>query len=142
MTYLVREAMQKSILTIDGNASLLNAVKLMVEKRMDSVIVLEKDKPTGIITESNIVVKVISKAFNFDDLKAREVMMRNLMSVNPDTDLYEAVKLMREHGISWIPVIKDDIVYGIVGPKELAECFNLYLDQLIKEYLRTLWVPY
>ncbi len=137
LTYLVKEAMRKDVLTIDGNAPLVDAAKSMVEQDMGSVIVLEKAKPIGIITERDFVDKVISKSRDPKKLKVKDVMTSELVSVDPDTDLYEAVRLMREHGVRRLPVIKNGILYGIVGPKELAESFTPYIDKLTKEILRT-----
>ncbi|UCD72516.1 MAG: CBS domain-containing protein [Candidatus Bathyarchaeota archaeon] len=137
MTYLVKEAMRKDVLTIAGEAPLIDAAKAMVEKNVGSIIVLEKAKPVGIITEKDFVIKVVSKGLNPKKLKVKKIMTKELISVDPDTDLYEAVKLMKEHGVRRMPVIKDEILYGIIGPRELAESFTPYIDKLTKEILRT-----
>lgn len=137
MTYLVKEAMRKDVLTIAGEAPLIDAAKAMVEKNVGSIIVLEKAKPIGIITEKDFVIKVVSKGLNPKKLRVKEIMTKEMVSVDPDTDLYEAVKLMKEHGIRRMPVIKDEILYGFIGPRELAESFTPYIDKLTKEILRT-----
>lgn len=137
MTYLVKEAMRKDVLTIDGEAPLVDAAMAMVEQDRGSVIVLEKAKPIGIITERDFVAKVVSKGRDPKKLKVKEVMTTDLLSVDPDTDLYEAVRLMREHGVRRLPVVKNGILYGILGPKELADSFTPYIDKLTKEILRT-----
>jgi len=137
LTFLVKEAMRKNVLTISGRESLVKAAKAMMKKQVGCLIVVEKAKPVGIITENDFVVKVISKNLDPKKLKVKEVMTRDLVSVDPDSDLYEAVKIMKEHGVRRIPVIRDEILYGILGPRELAESFTPYIDKLTKEILRT-----
>ena len=129
--------MRTDVLTIAGEAALVDAAKEMVENQMGSIIVLEEAKPIGIITERDFVTKVVSKGLNPKKLKVKDIMTRDLFSVDPDTDLYEAVRLMKEHGVRRMPVIKNDILYGIIGPRELAESFTPYIDKLTKEILRT-----
>ncbi len=137
MTYLVKDAMRKDVLTIGKNSSLVKAAKAMVKKHVGCLIVVEKAKPIGIITENNFVVTVVSKSLDPKKLKVKDIMTKDLVSVDPDSDLYEAVKIMKEHGVRRVPVIKDDILYGILGPSELAESFTPYVDKLTKEILRT-----
>jgi CBS domain-containing protein len=129
--------MRKDVLTVCGRESLVNAAKAMVENRVGCLIVVEKAKPVGILTENDFVVKVVSKNLDPKKLKVKDVMAKDLVAVDPDSDLYEAVKIMREHGVRRIPVVKDEILYGILGPKELAESFTPYIDNLTKEILRT-----
>ena len=136
LTYLVRDAMRKDVVTISGKESLVKAAKVMTKKQIGCVIVVEKAKPVGIITEKDFVVKAISKGLDPRKLKARDIMTKDPVSAEPDMDLYEAVKLMKEHGVRRIPVIKDEILYGILGPKELAESFTPYVDKLTREILR------
>ena len=136
LTYLVRDAMRKEVVTIGGKESLVKVAKVMTKKQIGCVIVVEQAKPVGIITEKDFVVKAISKGLDPRKLKARDVMTKDPVSTEPDTDLYEAVKLMKEHGVRRIPVIKDEILYGILGPKELAESFTPYVDKLTREILR------
>ncbi len=130
----MKEAVRKDVPTIGGEASLVDAAKAMAERQRGCVIVLEKAKPAGIITERDFV-KAVSKGLNSKKLKVKEVMTKDLVSVDPDADLYEAVKLMKEYGVRRIPVIKNGVLYGILGPKELAEGFTPSIDKVTREII-------
>lgn len=136
MSYLVKDAMRRDVVTVSVKESLVKTAKAMTDKQIGCVIVLEKTKPAGIVTGNDFVVKVISKGLDPRKLKAGDIMTKDPVSAEPDTDLFEAVKLMKEHNVRRIPVIKDGILYGILGPKELAESFPPYVDKLTREILR------
>ena len=131
MAYPVKEAMRKHVVTIDEDASTVEAAKLMSEGRSGCVIVLRAGKPVGIVTENNLTLKVISKGLEPDKVKIKDVMTSRIISVDPDVDLYEAVRLMTRHNIRRLPVIRDDVLYGILGPRELAHHFSSYADRRI-----------
>ncbi|MDQ1280360.1 MAG: hypothetical protein QG670_1623 [Thermoproteota archaeon] len=134
---LVKDVMYRDVITIDGDSNLTGAAKAMFENKRGCLLVLESGMLKGIITERDFVWKVIAKGLDPSKLKTREIMSSPVITVDPDTDLTEATKLMvDEQGIRRLPVAKDGIIYGIIGPWHIISNFTDYMDQVTRDLIR------
>lgn len=138
MTYSVKEYMRKDFFTIDVEATVLEASKLMLDKNVGYIIVLEKGRPIGMISERDIIFKVVALEKDPSKVKVDEVMSKPLISVDPDATLSEVVELMVKYDLRRIPVIKDGIIYGIFSTRELAKHFREYEDRIVRDILRVM----
>jgi len=109
----VRDIMTKDVVTIDEKKSVLEAAQLMAQEELGCLIVTDKSLPVGIITERDIVRRIVAKR-NSLDLKVSEVMTNTLITVGPDTSLREAARVMSANKIRRLPVLKNDKLVGIV----------------------------
>ena len=89
----VKDIMTKDVITIESNKSVFEAAELMSEKGVGCVIVVIKAYPVGIITERDIVRRIVAKRSSLD-VKVTEVMTKTLITVDPDSSLKEAARLM------------------------------------------------
>lgn len=95
--------------------SIFTISTLMKEKQVSSIIIIDKnDHPVGIITERDIVRKVIADRKDPNTTKAKEIKSQPLITVEADDYLFDAVKIMEKNNIRRIPVVKDNVIVGIL----------------------------
>jgi Predicted signal-transduction protein containing cAMP-binding and CBS domains len=109
----VKDIMTKNVVTIESNRTAFDAAQLMAEKELGSVIVVVQAFPVGIITERDIVRRIVAKRASFDT-KLTEVMTKTLITVEPETSLREAARVMSSNKIRRLPVLKQNKLVGIV----------------------------
>lgn len=109
----VKDIMTKEVVTIEPNRSVFDAAELMSSEGLGCVIVVIKAFPVGIITERDIVRRIVAKRASLD-VKVTEVMTKTLITVDPDTSLKEAARVMSTHKIRRLPVLKNNKLVGIV----------------------------
>jgi len=136
MVYRIKDYMRSDIATVDVGDSALAVSKVMLEKGVGQIIVLEKAQPAGIVTERDLVLKVMAKEREASNVKVSEVMSAPVITIDPDASLEEAVKIMAEHGIRRLPVVRDHIIYGIFTSRDLAKHFNEYEDRVARDIVR------
>jgi len=122
----VRDCMRIPV-TASPSTPLTSLIYDMVNNDIGAVIVIEKGKPVGIITEKDVLDKVIAKNKNIYETTADEIMSKPLISIESDHRIKEALELMRKHQIRRLAVIEKDVLIGIVTERRLLAKF---LNQL------------
>jgi CBS domain-containing protein len=138
MSYPVKSYMSRDIATVGVNDSAVATSKLMMEKGVDYLIVLEKGQPTGIVTDQNLVLKIMAKERDPSQVKVSEIMSQPLITIDPDATVEEAVETMVQHGIRRLPVVREDIIYGMFTTRDLAKHFNDYERQVSEDIIRSM----
>jgi CBS domain-containing protein len=132
----VGDVMTPKVIVISFGKTTLDVAKLMKKNSVGSVIVVE-DKAgkhaKGIITERDIVYKVLAKDLNPKDASVEEIMSKPLRVVKPDTTIEDAAKAMKENKIKRLPVVSENNeLIGIVSEGDIMKIFPLVVD-LIEE---------
>ena len=109
----VKEIMTKNVVTIDVNKSVFEAAQLMASEGLGCLIVMDKALPVGIITERDIVRRVVAK-HSSPDVNVAEVMTKTLITIDPDISLKEAARVMSTNKIRRLPILKNNKLVGIV----------------------------
>lgn len=125
--FLVREAMNAKPVTIGLNNSVTEAAELMKENNIGSCIVVDK-KPIGIITESDIIKKVIAENLNPAETTVGEIMTTPLMIIDPYIDIEEAMKVMSKSNMRRLPVIEKGKLIGIITQKDILRLSPVLLE--------------
>jgi CBS domain-containing protein len=133
---IVKNYMRKDISTISTEASATEASKTMLTDKVGYIIVLEKGRPVGIVTERDLVLKIMAEDKNPKDTKISECMSSPLVTIDPDKSIEEAVESMKKHGFRRIPVVKNNIIYGIFSAGDLVEHFEEFEDKLTRDVVR------
>jgi CBS domain-containing protein len=97
--------MVRQVLTIDAAQSVKNAARLMSKFGVSSLIVSTEDDIMGILTERDILVRVVSSGQDPDKVIIREIMSEPIIAIKPETPLEEAVKIMFRERIKKLPVM-------------------------------------
>jgi CBS domain-containing protein len=138
MVYTVKDFMTKTIYTVDCNATVAEASKIMLEKNVGYLIVLDSGQPVGMISDRDIVFKVVALGKDPTNVKVGEVMSKPLITVDPDATISDAVEIMVKNGFRRIPVVKDGIIYGVFTTRDLVAHFKEYEDKLVRDLLISL----
>ncbi len=110
----VHDAMTSNVVTIDPEISVAHAALLMTKMKLGSLIVKSNAVPEGVITESDIIRKVVSKDLKASEITIREVMTTDLISIAPGRELNEAARLMAKNSIRRLPVVENGELVGIL----------------------------
>jgi CBS domain-containing protein len=122
--------MVREVVTVDENSSVKEAVDIMNEFQIGSLIVLERGKARGIVTERDFLKRVIAEAKDVMNTKVKEIMTTPLVVVAPSTDLEEAVKLMFQNKIKKLAVVDANKLVGIVTLTDIARVQPQMMEML------------
>ncbi len=117
---LVKDVMSSPVFTIDEDATVNEAARIMDEYELGCIVVTSKEgKPIGIITERDLVTRVLAKNAKASKLSAKEVMTSPLITVDPDETLSDASRRMSELDIRRLGVMYKGNLVGIVSSKDI-----------------------
>lgn len=119
----VNDIMNANVRTIAPDATIDEAAKKMKKYRIGSIVVVKGKKPIGIITERDMTYKIVAEGKV--GAKVEEVMSKDLKTVDKDTTLVEAVKLMSAHVIRRLPVTEKDKIVGIITSNDIMKSEKL-----------------
>lgn len=111
--------MVKDPVTTQATEQTASAVRLMLKNEIGSIIVVEKEKPVGILTERDILTRAVQDANVLENLVS-EVMTRKLVTVTPETTLLSAFEIMAKNRIRRLPVLKNEKLVGILTERDLC----------------------
>src|SRR5438093_9709082 len=123
MASRVRDVMASRLYTVGPGDTVGEAVALMAQNRVGSVLVMEGDRLLGIFTERD-TVRAISQAHDAARHEVVSWMTSDPTTVGPDTDTDEALRTMLDRGFRHLPVVEDGKVVGIVSIRDLAEPYT------------------
>ena len=119
----IKDYMKSEVVSVPKDAKLVDVAKIMTEKNIGSIIVVDENKPVGIITERDIV-KAIGKGRDLNT-KAEEIMTKSLITIREDSPITGALALMRQFNIRHLPVIDDKgNLKGILSIRDIARAVD------------------
>lgn len=131
----VRDIMTRPVITADADLNVLSAAKKMGSANVGSLIIVSDEEPTGILTERDLVRKVIGQGVDPRNLKVREVMSSPVTSIEPDASLRDAAALMLRMGVKRLPVILKGKLVGIITDTDLVSGSSLGLNDILSDLL-------
>ncbi|MFZ2471808.1 MAG: CBS domain-containing protein [Methanothrix sp.] len=122
----VRDLMSYPIATVRPEATVLEAIKRMAAEKRGSVLVARDGllkECLGIVTTSRIFLKVFAEGRDASRVSVSEIMTPGpLVAIDLDASTHEAARLMQDHSIRRLPVMKDGALVGIITSKDLLSC--------------------
>jgi CBS domain-containing protein len=114
---------RKGITTIqvDANSSVVDALKIMAEKNVGSVIVMDGEKYLGIMTERDYSRKVALKGKSSAEVKVAEIMSSNLPAVSPEDTIEHCMHLMSDKNVRYMPVFENNKLVGIISMSDVVK---------------------
>ncbi len=134
----VGSLMTKKVVNIDVNMTADEVARLIVEHKIESFPVTEKEKLVGIVTGWDLLTKVVAKARNPSKVRAKEFMTRSPITCSPDYSVLQVTKLMTKHGIKHIPVVRNGEVVGIFTTYDVVAFRQLVQPADFSSYPRVL----
>ncbi len=124
----VRDVMDKKVYVLDENKTCMDAIKLMLDKKVWSVVVSRQGLPVGVVTERDIIRRVIAKGRDVEKVKLGEIMSSPLITVPPDEPIGRAMELMARNEIRRVYVVEEG---KIIGRVTQTEAFRHILDVMM-----------
>lgn len=117
----IRDIMTVNVKTTHTDSAVIEVIRKMTKFEVGSVVIIDSAKrPVGIITERDILRKVVEPRLPIDIVTALEVMSRPLVSVSSDASVEQCAKLMSDKRIKKLPVVEDGKLVGIVSSMDLV----------------------
>jgi CBS domain-containing protein len=119
MSKTVRDTMSTQPKSIDASQAMVEAARAMRDEDVGSLPVTDQGRLIGVITDRDIVVRVVAEG-RMDSATVADALSRNPVTVQPDEDLDEALRLMARHQVRRLPVVEGDRLVGIVAQADVA----------------------
>jgi CBS domain-containing protein len=116
----VKEVMTERPVTLDRDASLAEAARLMRDQGIGDVIVVDGDDAEGIVTDRDIVIRGVAEGADPERTRLGQVISAELVSVAPDDSVERAIQLMREMAVRRLPVLEGGKPVGVLSLGDLA----------------------
>ena len=120
MAKTVRDAMTDDPRSIGAAESVVKAARLMRDEHIGSLPVTEDERLVGMITDRDITMRVVAEGAVPETTSVGDVYSRDLVSVEPNNDLEEALQLMARHQVRRLPVVENGRLIGIIAQADIA----------------------
>ena len=114
--------MAKEVITIDENVSVKEAADIMSKREISSIIATRDGKPIGILTERDLLKRIVAEGKSPKKAKVKDIMSSPLTVILPTMPLDEAAQLMFAKKIKKLPVINHDKIVGLLSLTDIARC--------------------
>lgn len=132
--YKVVDAMTVNPIIIGIDISVEDCAKVMEKKHVGALLIGDKDNIKGIITEQDIVRKIIGKGMNPLDKKVNEFMETKLMKIEPEKDIFDALVIMKDENIRHLPVFDGDKFSGLLTLKDILKIQPSLFDFMVEKF--------
>jgi len=132
----IEKLMIRNVVTLQGDASVHEAVQLLNKHKIGCLIVVNNGEIAGIITERDLLERVLEKCRNPKQTKVSEIMTRNVITGTPDMDTLEATRLMFKLKVKKLPITEGNRLVGIVTLTDIARATSI--DQKTIELIEQL----
>jgi len=119
MSQKLRKIMIDKVVTVEPNATVKKAVELMNLHDIGCIVIVHSGKPVGIMTERDMLKRIIHKSRNPARTKVVDVMSKPLVTASPDMRAGDAAKLMFERNVKKLPVVENGRLVGLVSITDL-----------------------
>jgi CBS domain-containing protein len=120
MAQQIKDLMSTDVVTVSPDDPIQQAAQLMRDRDIGDVIVVDDERPTGIVTDRDIVVRAMADGADPTSTPVKAVCTPGLASVGPDDDVRDAVTAMTQLDVRRLPVIDNDRLVGVVTLGDLA----------------------
>ena len=117
----IRDLMTANPCSIDADKSIAYAAKMMRDENVGLAPIVEGDKLVGTVTDRDIAIRVVAEGKDPEQMTVREAASTNVVTIDPQQDLDEALRLMAQHQVRRLPVVEEDgRLVGVVAQADVA----------------------
>jgi CBS domain-containing protein len=120
MADTVRDLVKGEPVTVEASGTVQDAAKLMADNDIGNVLVVENNEVQGIVTDRDIVVRVIAKG-DGADASVREAATTDVETIEPDASIDDAIQKMEQGNVRRLPVVEDGKPVGVISLGDLAQ---------------------
>ncbi len=116
----VGDIMTRDFISVKPDTSIKDCAKMMIKKRVGSLVLQENNRLKGLITERDIIWAITKKSIDeLKNIKAKDLAKKKITTIKPSADLYEALTKMKKSKYRWLPVIVKKNVVGFLTLKDI-----------------------
>ncbi len=123
----VKSIMKENVISIDSSLTIADAAKLMEDANIGCIVVMENNKPVGMLTERDFVRKIIARQKPMST-PIKDAMSSPLIVIDPDETVWELAELMKQKSIHKVPVVDKGKLVGIVTTTDLTRLCSIGSD--------------
>jgi len=117
----IREVMTSKVCSIDADKPVAYAAKMMRDEDVGLAPIVEGDRLVGTLTDRDIAIRVVAESRDPESTQVRDVASTDLVTIDPQQDLDEALRLMAQHQVRRLPVVEEDgRLVGVVAQADVA----------------------
>ena len=131
----IKDVMTSNPCTVDAGQSVAYAAKMMREEDVGLAPIVEGDKLIGMLTDRDIAIRVVAEGRNPEQVKVADVASKQVVTIDPQQDLDEALRIMAKHQVRRLPVVEEDgKLVGVVAQADIArEGDDMQTGKLVEE---------
>lgn len=121
------------IITIQPDATVYETISRMVEHNVGAIVVTERGKLAGIFTERDYLRRIVLEGRTSRDTEVQEVMTRDVFCATPEHTVRECMTMMTQQKCRHLPVLRDDILAGIISMGDCVKCLLAESQQELED---------
>jgi CBS domain-containing protein len=135
MGQIIKDVMTSNPCSIDAKKSVAYAAKMMREEDVGLAPIVEGDKLIGMLTDRDIAIRVVAEGRNPEQVKVADVASKQVVTIDPQQDLDEALRIMAKHQVRRLAVLEEDgKLVGVVAQADIArEGDDMQTGKLVEE---------
>ncbi|MGD2086787.1 MAG: CBS domain-containing protein [Candidatus Aminicenantes bacterium] len=138
----ILEEKKQEIFSVTPDTKIFDTIKLMVEKNIGAVLVMEENRLAGIFTERDYMKKITLRGLSSKETPVKDVMTRQVAYISPKASLHQGLAVMSEKKCRHLPVFENKKLVGVISIVDLAK--RMIKDQKVtinnlKEYIAGNW---
>lgn len=118
--YSVKDTMTKDVKIVGRDTNVQAVVNMMLEYGISSIVIVQNDRPVGIVTHRDILQGIVKTGLDPVAIKTGQIMTTPVITINENASLEEAAKLMNDRKVKKLPVVKNDRIVGIITSMDLV----------------------
>lgn len=126
----------KAVWNVSPDTTVLDSLKLMAEKKIGALVVLEEEKLAGIVSERDFVRKIAEKHVCDIGSPVKDIMTRDVVTIHPAQNIEDCMQIMTEKRLRHLPVVEDDQLVGLISigdvVKAIITSHEFTIEQLSK----------
>lgn len=139
----IGDVMVRKVVTIDPKATVKEAARLMNRRGIGCLIAVKQEKVVGIITERDLLKKVVEQSRNPGKTRVHEIMSKRLVVGTSHMEIPDAVRLMLQKKIKKLPIVTNGKIIGLITLTDIARTTRIEPQMIgvIKELRKNGWLP-
>ncbi len=125
-----KDVMTSPVISIESDKTVFETAKLMKQKKIGTVVVTSKNKPLGIITEKDIVMKLVAEGNDPKKVKIKDIMTTPIMVADVNSDMNEIAKKMAEKRVRRVPIVDKGRIVGIITERDVLRAEPALVDAM------------
>ena len=135
----VRSVMTKLVITTKTESSVREAAELMRKKNVGSIVVTYEGKPVGIVTERDMVERVVARGLDASKVQMKEIMSKSLITSTGEMPIIEAIRMMQKKKIRRLLIMENKKLIGIITQRDLLRALAFHVVISFRPLLETNW---